>query len=171
LEDIKKALELSLQDAAPYVSKASAPAAPEPRSAGYVPKSLSKNAAKKPEPTPDPDDDPDLKAAIAASLADMEEQKAKIQKSHESSHSAPQSTLPRHRPDTELSPSEAENILLFSSLVERLHHQPPGTILREPQIQELYENVGKLRPKLTRTYAEIMSKHGMYLCATTMSIV
>ncbi|CAH0018542.1 unnamed protein product [Clonostachys rhizophaga] len=156
-EDLKKALAMSLED----VQKHTFNPAPAP------PSTLTTNttsaAAKQME-----EEDEDLKAAIAASLADMEEQKQKHsaalkeQTSNQSSSTAPSNfTLPRN--DYELTPVEAENINLFSTLVDRLQTQPPGTILREPQIQELYDSIGTLRPKLARTYGETMSKHDTLL--------
>ncbi|KAJ4345969.1 Vacuolar protein-sorting-associated protein 27 [Ascochyta clinopodiicola] len=151
--DLKRALEMSLEDAkgnssAGFVSQAQLQSKPKPN-----------GAAKKPEP--EEEEDADLKAAIAASLADMEEQKKKYatnfrQQATSDSNGAP-FVAPKN--DYELTPVEAENINLFSTLVDRLQHQPPGAILREPQIQELYESIGKLRPKLARTYGETMSKH------------
>ncbi|KAF1997312.1 ubiquitin binding protein [Amniculicola lignicola CBS 123094] len=161
--DLKRALEMSLEEVKGHSG------------AGYVPqtqlpsysKSPSTNGASKPpqpqpqpQPEPEEEDDAELKAAIAASLADMEEQKKKyasnFKQQTSTSNGAP---IVAPKNDYELTPVESENIHLFSTLVDRLQHQPPGTILREPQIQELYEGIGKLRPKLARTYGETMSKH------------
>ena len=165
-EDLKRALAMSLEEVNDHSG------------AGYVPQSKLSTTSKPKEQTtngtskvsnakPAEEEDDDLKAAIAASLADMEEQKRKHaatikEQSARSGNKIPlPSILPKN--DYELTPVEAENINLFSTLVDRLQTQPPGTILREPQIQELYDSIGALRPKLARTYGETMSKHGKLL--------
>ncbi|ETN39877.1 uncharacterized protein HMPREF1541_06103 [Cyphellophora europaea CBS 101466] len=153
-DDLKKALEMSLEEAKGISNT------------GYVSQSQSKKESKpKTNGTNnEEEDDPDLKAAIALSLKEAEEQAKKhaanFRKSTTNDTSASSSSQPFVMPknDYELSVMEGENINLFSTLVDRLQHQPPGTILREPQIQELYESIGKLRPKLARTLGETMSK-------------
>lgn len=155
--DLKKALEMSLEETkgisgAKYDPQSQIQLQPKPMDANW--------SAKKPR-VKDDDEDAELKAAIEASLKDMEEQK----KQHatalkQQNYNASGSGYTAPKKDYELSLMEAENINLFSTLVDRLQHQASGTILREPQIQELYESIGALRPKLARTYGETMSKHG-----------
>lgn len=162
-EDLKRALQMSLEEVKGHSG------------AGYVPQSQIQsqrkptviNSASTAAKSEEDEEDSELKAAIAASIKEMEEQKKKHaanlkQQASSSSPSKPSEfTVPKN--EYELTPVEAENINLFSTLVDRLQHQPPGTILREPQIQELYESIGALRPKLARSYGETMSKHGICL--------
>lgn len=164
--DLKRALEISLEDSKGPAGAGYVPASQLATSKPPQPNGTAKPASK--QENDDDDDDADLKAAIAASLKDMEEQKKRHAQELKAAQSAPTTatataTAPRSNPQFELTPVEAENINLFATLVDRLQHQPPGTILREPQIQELYEAIGALRPKLARTYGETMSKHDTLL--------
>ncbi|CUS08362.1 unnamed protein product [Tuber aestivum] len=169
-EDLKMALKMSLEEvkgkgSVGYVSQqqlqAQKQVAPPHISASTVQHPAARPSGGK--TIPDEDEDEELKAAIAASLKDMEEQKAKSVWSSPNPAVKYTASVSRagvtHRPDHELSPAEAENINLFATLVDRLQSQPTGTILREPQIQELYDSIGALRPKLARTFGETMSKY------------
>lgn len=161
-EDLRRALEMSLDEVkdqknSGFVSQSQLADKPSVKAA-----TTDNSAGEEGE-----DEDAELKAAIAASLQDMEEQKKKHaatlqQQTRNSTGSMPSTFMPPKN-DYELTPVEAENINLFSTLVDRLQGQPRGTILREPQIQELYESIGTLRPKLARTYGETMSKHDTLL--------
>jgi growth factor-regulated tyrosine kinase substrate len=120
-------------------------------------------------------EDEDLKVAIAASLKDMQSKKTMQypsiqqtaqQASQQASQQTPHAVLPDTAPiqfqvsSVELSTLEAENITLFATLIERMQSSPPGAILREPRIQELYEAVSALKPKLGRTLSTVVGKYG-----------
>lgn len=162
-DDLKRALKMSLEEVKGHSGS------------GYVPQSQLQhqrsptvtNGNTEASRLLEEDDDPELKAAIAASIKDMEEQKQKhaanLKKQASSTATPTSSSFVQPRNEYELTPVEAENINLFSTLVDRLQHQPPGTVLREPQIQELYDSIGSLRPKLARSYGETMSKHDTLL--------
>lgn len=160
-DDLKKALKMSLEEVKGHSGAGYVPQARLHRQKASTSTSKAEGAR-----SDDAEEDPDLMAAIAASIKDMEEQKKKhaasMKKQASSAHTSTASEFVMPKNDYELSPVEAENINLFSTLVDRLQHQPPGTILREPQIQELYDSIGTLRPKLARSYGETMSKHGSF---------
>jgi growth factor-regulated tyrosine kinase substrate len=102
---------------------------------GYV-----KSETKQQEPAVE--DDPDLAAAIAASLKDLEISKQEEKVSRD-----------------DLTSVEMENILLFSTLMDRVAASG-GDVSSDPQINQLYTQVGTLQPKLVKNLDEAIRKHG-----------
>lgn len=131
--DLQRALQLSLNESQP----------------SYVPPTAPSN----PPPREDDEDELALKAAIEASLKDMESN------SKQSNDSTTEPVKVQPTPAWELTNTEFDNVSLYSTLVEKLKTAPPGTILRETQLQELNEGVATLRPKLSRTLANVAGKY------------
>ena len=60
---------------------------------------------------------------------------------------------------SELSSNDIDNISLFATLIEKMLSAPPGTILREPRIQELYESIETLRPRLNKSLSSTIDRY------------
>ncbi|BFZ59665.1 Vacuolar protein-sorting-associated protein 27 [Saitoella coloradoensis] len=108
------------------------------------------------------EEDPDLKAAIEASLREAQAQSARAAhvKQASAAQSAPAPQPQSQPPAHELTPTEAENITLFATLIDRLAASPnPATILSDPQISSLHDSISLLRPKLARAMGESVRKY------------
>ncbi|CCJ31115.1 unnamed protein product, partial [Pneumocystis jirovecii] len=102
------------------------------------------------------DDDKDLRKAITLSLKDMEILKSKNLNMQEKII-IPNTEL---KFEYELTTSEIDNINTFSILIRKLQTAPLGSILRDYQVQELYDSIVKLKPKLIRSLGNTISKYG-----------
>jgi growth factor-regulated tyrosine kinase substrate len=58
----------------------------------------------------------------------------------------------------DLTAIDAENIVLFSTLVERIQ-ETNNPIANDAQVQSLYNQIGSLRPKLIKGLEESARKH------------
>lgn len=58
----------------------------------------------------------------------------------------------------DLSTGEIENIQMFSTLIERIQ-ESNGEIVGDRQIQDLYEQIGTMQPKLVKNLDETNRKH------------
>jgi growth factor-regulated tyrosine kinase substrate len=141
-EDLKKAIELSLKEAERSKSA---------YGAGYAPPQRVERKATPPPVQQDEQEDPDLAAAIAASLQDM----------NISQNYASQSRSYRAPTSTDLSTAEMENILLFSTLMDRIRASS-GEIGNDPEINALYTQIGAIQPKLVKSLDETNRKHRKY---------
>lgn len=148
-DDMKKAIELSLKEA-------------EQQNTGYgngyvapVAKQVVVEEPVKANETLE--DDPDLAAAIAASLRDME-----ISNSSSSGGAYQSQQQQQLLNKNELSPVEMENILLFSTLMDRVYAQG-GDISNDQQINQLYTQIGTLQPKLVKNLDEIIRKRNAFI--------
>ncbi|KAI9590914.1 hypothetical protein BDF19DRAFT_399952 [Syncephalis fuscata] len=94
--------------------------------------------------------DPDLAAAIAASLQETHISQSNDTRIRTSSRPPSRST------------STPQNIVLFSTLVERLQ-ATNGSVMGDSQVQALNHQIGSLRPKLIKGLEESARKHRAYL--------
>ncbi|GBB90479.1 hypothetical protein RclHR1_17460006 [Rhizophagus clarus] len=151
-DEIKKAIELSLKEA---------------ESKNHFQPAQQKDDKAKQQLINKQEED-DLAAAIEASLREMNiNQSRSLSYTQHSSYSANSNYSPYNSKlsNTNLSPSpyelstiEAENIYQFSELLERIQ-QSGGDLMRDRKVQELYDRIGELKPKLTKNLAETIQKH------------
>ncbi|CAG8452104.1 10846_t:CDS:10 [Paraglomus occultum] len=149
-EDIKKAIELSLKEAESSRGRYTSPPKKKPE-------------VKKEEKVAEEDDE-ELAAAIAASLKDMENNE-KRQSQYGFGGYKPNLTYKSTFVNNavgysanELTSLETDNIYQFAELVDRLQYTG-GDLMRDRQVQDLYDRVGELKPKLTKSLAEAIQKH------------
>ena len=148
-EDFKRALQLSLED-----SKGYSPGHYKPEPAKVEPPKQSIVS-----PKDEDEEEQAIKAAIEASLRDIQASSTATSAPAPNGNTLPSSTGAVVRPAWELTSVEADNISMYATLVEKLKTAPPGSILRESQIQDLNENITSLRPKLARTLADVAGKY------------
>ncbi|CAO0794433.1 unnamed protein product [Mucor circinelloides] len=147
-DDIKKAIELSLKEAEQQKTS---------YGAGYVASSAqqyqsSPSQQQQPKAQEAVEDDPDLAAAIAASLRDLE-----ISQQQPASQQQQQ-----QQNKNDMSPVEMENILLFSTLMDRVY-ATGGDVSNDTQINQLYTQIGALQPKLVKSLDETIRKRNAFI--------
>ncbi|KAI9478401.1 MAG: hypothetical protein EXX96DRAFT_570748 [Benjaminiella poitrasii] len=141
-DDIKKAIELSLKEAEQQKNS---------YGAGYVANQTNNNKQESIE------DDPDLAAAIAASLHDLE-----ISKQHQREVVSQTPVLVQQVHQNDLSSVEMENILLFSTLMDRVYSTGEN-VSNDTQINQLYTQIGALQPKLVKSLDETIHKRNTFI--------
>ena len=162
-EELQRAIQLSLEEAGTsrHARPGYVPFQPAPGKYSEPPiVERSSHPNSKPSAN-DEEDDPDLKAAIEASLQDMNAPKpsaplATDSPRVESSYSAPadysryNTSIPPLPPipNYELEPLESDAILTFSQTVGQVEAQGGRDISRYPAVNELYDKANSLRPKL-----------------------
>lgn len=173
--DIKKAIELSLKESQQQQQLASF------YNSEQKEEPAADNARRK--TVGEQEEEANLAAAIAASLQDMklsaaspakkEQKYRKLTRSElqairihnagelyipKPNRSELQQSIPKHN-SNELSPSDMENIQLFSTLMQRVQ-SAANDVSGDPQINQLYTQIGTLQPKLVRSLNETRQKHG-----------
>ncbi|KAI9311954.1 hypothetical protein BX666DRAFT_1991275 [Dichotomocladium elegans] len=159
-EDMKKAIELSLKEAEQFKSGYGAGYTPSkpPQSTASAQVGSNQTVSKTaPAVTAanEEEDDPELAAAIAASLREMQ-----IASPAKQSNRWNESIV-HHNPD-DISRTEMENIELFSTLIARIHARG-GDISNDPQISNLYSQIGALQPKLVKTLQAAVQRHQTFV--------
>ena len=182
-EELQRAIQLSLEEAG--TSRHARPGyVPFQPASGkyYEPPIVERSSHPNSKPSANDEDDPDLKAAIEASLQEMNAPKpsaplATDSPRVESSYSAPaeysryNTSIPPLPPipNYELQPLESDAILTFSQTIEQVEAQGGRDISRYPAVNELYDKANSLRPKLALSLDDAGRKErGWSLIAFTL---
>ncbi|KAI8639363.1 hypothetical protein BD408DRAFT_421487 [Parasitella parasitica] len=146
-DDMKKAIELSLKEAEQQKTSYSAGYVASPAQQYQAPSVQQQQKIQDPV-----EEDPDLAAAIAASLRDLEISKQQ----------SPSQQQQQQQNKHDLSPVEMENILLFSTLMDRVY-ATGGDVSNDTQINQLYTQIGALQPKLIKNLDETIRKRNAFI--------
>lgn len=116
------------------------------------------------------EDDEEMRAAIAASMKDLEAKKH--QAGPEPANSVPQPSpfepLLNRELQSKVTPTEEDSINLFSQLMNNLKQQQfnghvPDQVLQNQQLQGLYTEIIKLKTKLARNLNEDLEKYEHFI--------
>ncbi|KAG8908094.1 Vacuolar protein-sorting-associated protein 27 [Tulasnella sp. 403] len=147
-EDLQRAIELSLKETQ------------SSHRTGYVPQTSSWPGASEPpevdrgsRPTVagEEEDDPELRAAIEASLREMNAPSAPIE-------AGPPDNSAETKSDPELQPLEADAIMTFNQTIQEAQARGTRDLVRYPGVGELFERANSLGPKLSSNLEETSGK-------------
>ncbi|KAL6942547.1 hypothetical protein ACO0QE_003726 [Hanseniaspora vineae] len=164
-EEIRRAIELSLQEQSPNVEAASqAPA-------HIVSKPVDNHRAASDEE----EEDEDLKRAIELSLKEAEKSGAQLQ-DQTASLAQSQSFVnvkttalnsgqlpPVPSNPNEITTKDEDDIYLFASLVEKLKTQPLHIVLQDSKLSQLYANITHLKRKINLELQDADNKYGTFI--------
>ena len=107
------------------------------------------------------ENDPELKAAIEASLREVEREEIKRKQEQQF---RPETTMREPTvPSFEFSPEDEDAIYMFAAMVEKMKTQTVTEVLQNDVVQKLYQQILSARPKLNHALANTNQQYNSLL--------